>query len=111
MRKCKICNETKPLEDFPKRGHLRRHKCKPCYSEYISGYVDNNKDGYRVYYLPEEHYVGMTGKHMGHRLYNHKKKGRITEGCEILAIFERAVDALWFEVMLHQRGYHGCRKF
>ena len=42
-----------------------------------------------------------------HRNLRH---GRITEGYEILAYFEREVDAHLLETMLHQRGYHGYRK-
>jgi len=30
MRKCKICNEEKELEDFVKEGKWHRHKCKEC---------------------------------------------------------------------------------
>ncbi len=66
-----------------------------------------NKDGYvTVYYLLEEHYVGRT-VNLKSRLKHHKNQGKITEGCEVLAKFERDVDAQWFETMLHQRGYNG----
>ena len=63
-------------------------------------------NGYFVYYLPEEHYIGMTN-YLKRRMYQHRKKGKCTEGMEIVACFERSVDAHWFETMLHQRGYLG----
>ena len=70
-------------------------------------YWQSLKDGYyHVYYLPEEHYVGMTDC-LSKRLTGHKNAGRIIEGVETIARFERAVDARWFEAMFHQRGYQG----
>ena len=51
-------------------------------------------NGYFVYYLPEEHYIGMTN-YLKRRMYQHRKKGKCTEGMEIVACFERSVDAHW----------------
>ena len=65
-----------------------------------------SKDGYTyVYYLPEEHYVGITTS-ISNRMKSHKRT-KIVDGMEILARFERHVDAHLFETMLHQRGYNG----
>ena len=65
------------------------------------------KDGYfYLYYLPEEHYVGISNYVKG-RMYDHSKKGKITEGYEIIAKFKRGVDAHLLETMFHQRGYNG----
>lgn len=70
-------------------------------------WADRKKDGYHtLYYLPEEHYIGITN-FLEKRLHNHSCEGRITEGCEVIARFERSVDAHWVETMFHQRGYNG----
>ena len=62
-----------------------------------------------VYYLPEEHYVGVT-ENVRDRCRRHRGIGRITEGVEVLAYFERRIDAKWFEILLHQRGYLGAHE-
>ena len=65
------------------------------------------KDGkIHVYYIPEEHYVGISVYPKG-RMCDHSKNGRITDNWEIIASFERGVDAHWFETLLHMRGYNG----
>lgn len=95
--------------------------------EYNKKYYENNKQkqkSYRkdwyhenvkkdthlpcVYYLPEEHYIGIT-KNLKRRIKAHNHSGKITEGYEVVAYFERYVDAMYLEVMFHQRGYNGCR--
>jgi hypothetical protein len=63
-------------------------------------------NGYAVYYLPEEHYVGFTNC-VKQRVIDHRKSGKIVDGIEVIATFERAVDAHWFETLLHQREYNG----
>ena len=37
----------------------------------------------------------------------HRYKGKITDGYEIIGIFDRHVDASWLEIMFHQREYNG----
>lgn len=59
-----------------------------------------------VYYLPEEHYIGMSNQ-MSYRMSRHRAQGKITDGMEVIAGFERRVDAAWLEVLFHQRGYNG----
>jgi hypothetical protein len=36
MRKCRLCGEVKPLEEFARQGHgeQRRHQCAPCWAGY-----------------------------------------------------------------------------
>ena len=122
-KKCSKCKANKNVNEFYKRegGRLRSH-CKECMGEQSKNrkiwrgkeYLDHQrryrasfKDGYySVYYLPEEHYVGMTNN-VKSRMDYHKSNGKITEGLEIIAKFERAVDAHLFETMLHQRDYNG----
>ena len=77
---CKACRKALP------RGH------KPC-----------------VYYLPEEHYIGVTS-HLINRMSGHRQRNYCTEGYEILAYFEREEDAMFLEIQFHQRGYNGYRK-
>lgn len=60
------------------------------------------------YYLPEEHYIGIT-RNFRNRLSKHKTMGKITEGAEIVAYFERSVDAHYLETLFHMRGYRGYR--
>ena len=63
-------------------------------------------DGYTyVYYIPEEHYVGLTTR-VNKRMCDHSID-KITEGWEVLGKFEREVDAHWFETLFHMRGYNG----
>ena len=67
----------------------------------------SQKDGlHYVYYLPEEHYVGITN-YVANRISQHRRGGKLTDNHEVLASFEREVDAKWFEIQLHQRGYLG----
>ena len=66
-------------------------------------------DGYTyVYYLPEEHYVGITND-VVRRMRVHRHKGKIVDDYEIIARFERAVDAHSLETMFHQRNYNGFK--
>jgi hypothetical protein len=64
-------------------------------------------DGYfYVYYLPEEHYVGMTNR-VDRRIKYHDYSGKIVDNYEILARFKRQVDAHLFETRLHTMDYNG----
>ena len=84
-------------------------------------YIDNKEDVLRrhkewrakdksketcVYYLPEEHYIGITDMVM-QRMQHHRAAGKITEGLEIIAWFDRRVDAHYVETLFHMRGYNG----
>ena len=33
---CKVCQQVKPMIDFPKRGNHRLNSCQPCYNEYYN---------------------------------------------------------------------------
>ena len=69
--------------------------------------VDKNKvKGFAVYYLPEEHYIGITNS-VYRRMSQHRWLNRSTEGYEILCYYDRMVDAAALEVKFHQRGYNG----
>ena len=110
MKLCKKCGFTKSLEDFypdEKTKIGRRSRCIKCIKKEGEEHRAQKKaDGWKVYYLPEEHYVGIACN-LTRRLNKHARDGRITDNYEIIAKFERAVDAHLLETMLHVRGYIG----
>lgn len=59
-----------------------------------------------VYLLPCEDYVGITNN-LVERLRNHISKGRIVEGCRVLASLESREEARELEGLLHVMGYLG----
>lgn len=66
-----------------------------------------NLDGYfYVYYLPEEHYIGMTNN-VHRRIKYHDYSGKIIDNYEVLARFKRQVDAHLFETRFHALDYNG----
>ena len=108
MKKCRICNQHKTLNDFHRRGKGHRTECKVCKSKYFK--TKRTPDGhYTLYYIPEHHYVGMTNS-IRDRMNEHRsvKGGRkITVGYEVIGTFEKAVDCHLMETKLHAMGYHG----
>ena len=114
--KCGKCNRLKRKHLFH-RDNSRKSGvgsyCKSCKrkidSERNRFYGDLDESGnviYTVYYLPEEHYVGMT-KDLLHRMKDHRKKGKIIEGYEIVGQYSDPKVAHLLETQLHYRGYHG----
>lgn len=72
--------------------------------------VEGLKDGlFTVYYLPEEHYVGMTN-FLTRRLRQHKHVGRHVQDAEAVCSFETKSEALAFEAKLHSFGYNGINE-
>ena len=70
--------------------------------------VLNEMDGYYVYYLKEEHYVGQT-KNMRRRMNGQKSDSkRHVLDVEVLAKFETRKEALAYEAKLHSMGYAGA---
>jgi len=64
-------------------------------------------DHYTVYYLPEEHYAGMTSR-LTHRLNFHKNNyNRHIENVEIVGKYETKAEATRVEAALHSMGYLG----
>ncbi len=76
------------------------------YKERLKIKYDELTKYHHVYYLPEEHYIGMTNN-IKRRMRMHTVKGKFTEGFEIIASFERSVDAHYLETMFQMRGYNG----
>ena len=61
---------------------------------------------YTLYYLREEHYVGVTNQPKL-RLKNHKKSGKHTIDYEAITTFNTKREALDAERHLHSIGYNG----
>ena len=62
---------------------------------------------YTVYYLLEEHYVGMSSG-LKNRLYHHKHTyNRHVEDVEIIGKYKTKQEALMVETKLHSMGYLG----
>ena len=73
-------------------------------------YRESQKEGYySVYYLPEEHYAGVTSG-VKARMRLHKHSGMMTDGFEIVFTTESKREALDFEAKLHSMGYNGSDK-
>lgn len=103
---CRICKNNKSLDNFHRRGDSHRTECKSC-----KAIIDSKRrripDGfYSVYYLPEHHYIGMTNC-MKNRMQEHRRKGKFTNGYEIVASFNSAIEAHYIETKLHLLGYNG----
>ena len=63
-----------------------------------------------VYYLPEEHYIGITNN-ITTRMWQHaNNESHCIKDFEVLCGFERRVDAHYLETLLHMRGYNGFKK-
>ena len=62
---------------------------------------------FSLYYLPEEHYVGVTKYVMRKRLSEHKNNNKIVEGAEVVCQFKNRREALDAERHLHSIGYNG----
>lgn len=108
LKICRICNEQKSVSEFYKDKERIRTECKICTRNRNNQYRLSSCDRkVKVYYLPEEHYIGITELNISERMSKHRYSGKITEGYEVIATFERHVDAAWLEIMFHQRGYNG----
>ncbi len=114
--KCAKCNRLKRPHLFHNDKSKKSGKssyCKSCKrksdSKRTGKYVDRDENGnfiYTVYYLPEEHYVGMT-KDYAQRIRDHRKNGKIVEGNEIISRFLDPKEAHLVETTLHMMGYNG----
>jgi hypothetical protein len=108
MKKCKQCSVFLPLDRFATDKRIRedytRPRCKSC--ERVDR-TKKEKDGFTsVYYLPEEHYVGMTGR-IKKRMSQHKSSGKNIKNYKILRVFESEIEAHIYETQLHWMGFDG----
>ena len=117
-RYCKKCGETKDVSKFEMYRHhskkdvfLPTNRCKSCKMKHNNAWRkakrDEEKKYYWVYYLPEEHYVGITSN-VKNRIATHIRDGRITEGYELVVKCRHPARALMIEAILHLKGYYGC---
>ena len=71
-------------------------------------YRDKNTDSfYTLYYLPEEHYIGVTNQPKL-RFNLHKCLGKHTLDIEVVCTFSNKQQALLCERLLHSIGYNGA---
>ena len=87
-----------------KTGNKHTYCSRKCVNKRI---WPEDKEGFTaVYYLPEEHYIGITHC-FSNRMKKHRKNGMCVEDIEVICYFESRIDAVWMEVQFHQRGYNG----
>lgn len=111
MKTCRVCNKQKPIEDFGTRLGKPTNRCKPCKykqnNEWRKKKRDATKKYYWVYYLPEEHYVGITSD-IKARMEQHEYNGKITDGYELYGKYRHPAEAIIVEAWFHLHGYYGC---
>ena len=95
--RAKSAGYSKAYYDKNKQEQLARMKA------YNDSLVDNF---YTVYYLKEEHYIGITNQPI-RRMYAHKGDGRHTLDYEAVATFKNKKEALNAEYYMHSIGYNG----
>lgn len=44
LRKCRVCGEDKPKEQFPLTRGMRAHRCRECRAEYVQRWAEQNRD-------------------------------------------------------------------
>lgn len=111
QRNCKVCGELKHISCFRIRGQ-RTKTCTKCKYE-IKAKKSQSKSKkawesrvYYLYYLPEMHYVGIS-YHIERRIRDHRSKGKITDGWEIIATYSDPKLCALHEALLHYMGYNG----
>jgi hypothetical protein len=109
---CKVCNIEKELLEFHKcikqNATYLRSYCKECGRKQRRQWRNDKKDGlWYVYYLPEEHYVGITSL-IEDRLKTHEREGKIIDNYEIIAKYNHPALALMTEALFHYCDYNGC---
>ena len=109
---CKICwnNRTEKYhKNNPdnRKAYLAKYMTKIGNKKSLE-YFNRKKDGYHyVYYLPEEHYVGVTDN-VKYRMYSHKSNfSRYTKDVEIVYRHTCRKEAELVESKLHSMGYQG----
>ena len=71
-------------------------------------YKENLKDDFHtLYYLKEEHYIGLTNQPVL-RMQNHKRNGKYIADYEVVDAFKNKREALDAEQYMHSIGYNGA---
>ena len=60
-----------------------------------------------LYYLPEDHYIGISNCIYKRMAVHRSRFDRHTEDVEIVATFDTRAEALHYEKLLHSIGYNG----
>ena len=111
MKQCRVCEELKSVKDFETRKGIPTNRCKPCKYKMNNAWRrkkrDETKKYYWVYYLPEEHYVGITSN-VKERMLAHKHNNKCVDDYELCGKYRHPAQAIIAEAMFHLRGYHGC---
>jgi len=107
-KNCSQCGNHLPVTQFNKKGFGKlRSECKECQKKYTRNRVWKRDPHYSVYYLPNEHYIGMTNN-LKARIQDHKNKnGRDVTDYKIVGQFDSAVKAHLVETLFHFIGCNG----
>ena len=97
-------------EEIKAKRRIKYLSSKEKEKSYSKAYRESRKDGmYTLYYLPEEHYIGITTS-MHNRMHVHKSQGNHSADVEIVAKFDNKREALNTERYMHNIGYNGINK-
>ena len=111
-KKCTKCGIEKSVEEFSIKKSVkstgRAARCKVCSNEYLNRWRINERlDYYIVYYIPSEHYVGITNQPKL-RMSDHKSHhGRNIEDWVVLFCSEDKYEARIIENRFHDMGFFG----
>ena len=111
-KSCNLCNIDLPITSFNKslsnKGGLKT-RCKSCQRIENKKY-DESKLGlleyYIVYYIPNEHYVGITNQPKA-RMKHHEKNGKNIDGWRVLFCSSDRHQARLIENRFHDMGFEG----
>ena len=90
----------------------RRHLCNACFNKRLLKYNNARNKGiitdgkFYLYYLPEEHYIGITNNPKN-RIPQHTYRGKIIDGWEIVAEYDNPKLCAFHEALMHLIGYNG----
>ena len=106
--KCKVIKETSEFYKDNRRKDGVRAQCKVCCNKYATEYRNSGK-AYLIYYLPNEHYIGVTKERsIYNRMSQHKAKGNNIDGWRVLYASENRAEAYHHEAMYHGvLGFNG----
>ena len=109
---CNLCNISLPISEFNKSLKNKeglKTRCKKCQR------IENKKydgaklgllDYYIVYYIPNEHYVGITNQPKA-RMKHHEKSGKNIEDWRVLFCTHDRHEARLIENRFHDIGFEG----
>lgn len=110
MRTCSKCKtEYKATRKyFPPNGKYLRSECRECFRKTVAKSITKSAHNgiYYLYYLPEEHYIGITNQ-VPRRMVQHKYQGKITTDYEIIMEHTNPLYLSLMEALMHYIGYRG----